>query len=242
MIGARLAELRAAVMLLTRLPAGRLAAFPPLSATVWAFPLVGLIPGGVGGAVLALGLTLGWPPALAATLALAVAALITGALHEDGLADCADALGGRDRAARLAILKDSRIGSFGALALILSVALRVQGYGALGQAGPLAFVLLAVASRAPMAALLAVLPAARADGLGAGAARPGAARVTVALALGTLAALAAGGPALVLAMLLAALAVALAARRALGGQTGDVLGASQQIAEIAALLTLLATR
>ncbi|MFB2532297.1 adenosylcobinamide-GDP ribazoletransferase [Paracoccus sp. p3-h83] len=236
-----LAEVQAALMLLTRLPVGRVAdPFPAMRDTVWAFPLVGLVTGGAMAGAMAAGLALGWPAAIAALIALTLGPILTGALHEDGLADCADAMGGQGRDRRLAILKDSRIGSFGALALILSVGLRVQGYAALGTLAPLAMLALAVASRAPMAVLLALLPPARADGLGAAAARPTPLRVIVAATIGAVGAICIGGPVTLVAIALATLAVAWAARRTLGGQTGDVLGACQQVCEIAGLLALLA--
>lgn len=236
-----LAELQAAILLMTRLPAGRVAApFPALRDCVWALPLAGALVGIGGALVLAGARAAGLPDLMAATLALSVMAVLTGALHEDGLADCADAMGARDPARRHEIMKDSRIGSFGALALILALALRVQGYAALGAAGPGAMIALAMASRAPLAAMLALLPTARADGLGHGAAAPAPARVALALALGAVPALWVGGVAGLLALGGAAALVGLAARRAFGGQSGDVLGAAQQIGEIALLLVLTA--
>lgn len=239
----RLAEVQAALMLMTRLPVGRVAApFPATRDTVWAYPLAGLIVGGAGGVTMAGALGAGLPPGIAVVLAMAATAILTGALHEDGLADCADSMGGWGRDKRLAILKDSRIGTFGALALILSVALRAQGYATLGWQAPALMAALGMASRAPIAAILATLPPARTEGMGAAAARPDPARVAVSLILGAGAALWAGGIGAVLAIAVAATAVALAALRAFGGQTGDALGASQQLGEIAALLVILAAK
>lgn len=240
-LGRRWAEVQAALMLMTRLPVGRVAdPFPPTRDTVWAYPLAGAVVGGVGGLVMAAGLAIGWPPGIAVVLAMAATAILTGALHEDGLADCADSMGGWGRDRRLAILKDSRIGTFGALALILSVALRAQGYMGQGDAAPALMVALGIASRAPIGAILALLPPARTEGMGAEAARPDPIRVMAALLIGVVAALWAGGLPVLIAMGCAATLVALAARRAFGGQTGDALGASQQLAEIAALLVLAA--
>ncbi|MBV2187546.1 MAG: adenosylcobinamide-GDP ribazoletransferase, partial [Rhizobium sp.] len=96
-----------------------------LSRGVRAFPLAGLVIALPAAATLGLMLTLGASPLLAAFAALAVHALVTGALHEDGLSDAADGLGGgRDRAHALEIMKDSRIGSYGAVALIIAYGLR----------------------------------------------------------------------------------------------------------------------
>lgn len=239
MIARRIAEVQAALMLMTRLPVGRVAdPFPPTRDTVWAYPLAGLVVGGAGGLVMAGAMALGLPPGMAVVLAMAATAILTGALHEDGLADCADSMGGWGRDKRLAILKDSRIGTFGALALIGSVALRAQGYAGLGWQAPALMVALGIASRAPIGAILALLPPARTEGMGAEAARPDTVRVVAALLIGLVAALWAGGLTVLLAMAFAAALVALAARRAFGGQTGDALGASQQLSEIAALLVL----
>ena len=233
MIRARLAELQLAVMLLTRVPAGRMAQAPTAAAAAWAFPLAGLLPGLAGAALLASGL----PGPLAAGLAVAAMVALTGALHEDGLADVADGFwGGRERARRLEIMRDSRIGSYGTLALILAIGLRWQ---AAMLAGPLALLVAAVASRVAPVVLMAVLPPARTDGMGHAARAVGAGRLAGAALIGL-------GPLLWLPGGLSALAaaaagvaaLALIARRKIGGQTGDVLGAGQQLAEIALLIAL----
>jgi adenosylcobinamide-GDP ribazoletransferase len=128
------AECAAALQLLTRLPPQWLwAGVPaPLVRSVWAWPLIGGLLGALGGLVDALARWLGLPPALAALWTLASLLLLTGALHEDGLVDAADGIfGGGDPARRLAIMRDSRIGAFGALALILSLGLRASALAAL---------------------------------------------------------------------------------------------------------------
>lgn len=222
-----------------------------LNASARHFPLVGALVGGVGALVLLAALQ-AWPPAIAALLATAATAALTGAFHEDGLADSFDALGGvvsRERA--LAIMKDSRIGSYGALALGLVTALRVAALAALaGQGAALAAAALLfahAAGRGAAVALMAALPyagdaeQAKAKPL-ATAVTPG----TLAVASGWVglvaaAAAAAGAPPQrLLAAALAAAAVALAMRRwlqrRLGGYTGDTLGATEQLAEAAVLL------
>jgi len=246
-----------ALQFLTRLPV-RLDRFEPawLNDCVRHFPLVGMLIGGVG-AVVMWGAVQVWPAWVAALLALAALVALTGGFHEDGLADTFDALGGvvsRDKA--LAIMKDSRIGSYGALALVLSLMLRA--------------VLLAVLAARPMlgavSALLASHAFARAAAVGVmvslpyggdaeqAKAKPLALAVaprnfSIALAWCALLLLVLAGlgvylPRLLLAAL-AAVLVALLMRhwllRRLGGYTGDGLGATEQLAEIAVLLAFTAS-
>lgn len=246
MIRARLAELQLAVMLLTRLPAGRLPEpAPAIGAAVWAFPLAGLGPGLIGAVLLAAALCLGVPAPLAAGLALGAQIVVTGALHEDGLADVADGFwGGRDRARRLEIMRDSTIGSYGAVALILSLGLRWQALAILARAdapllAPLVLLVCAVASRLAPAALMALLPPARADGMGHAARAAPPLRLLLALPPGLLPLLCLPGGAAAAGLAAAAvLALAVLARAKIGGQSGDVLGAAQQLAEITLLLVL----
>lgn len=232
----RLAEAALALGFLTRLPFGRdLSPLPSLAASVWALPLAGLVAAAPGAALLAMA-----PGAVAAILAVAACAWLTGGLHEDGLADFADGMGGRDPARRLEIMRDSRIGAHGALALGLVTALRIAALAALPFAGA-AFLALAMLSRAGMAVLM-TLPPARRDGLGAGAGRPRLAVLATGAAAAVLAAMLLIGPGraglAVPAVALAQAAVALTAARRLGGQTGDVLGAAQQAGEAAGLAAL----
>jgi adenosylcobinamide-GDP ribazoletransferase len=241
------ADIGAALALLTRLPVPldhRRAAARGARAA-WAWPLAGAVVGALAGVLGEVCLALGLPSGIVAAAVLATLALLTGALHEDGLADTADGLwGGSSRAARLDIMRDSRLGSYGALALILAVLARWSGICALegGLIAPL--VAVGAVSRAPMAAALWGLGPARAAGLAAAQGRaPAAAALGAAgLALG-LAVLATGAAGLVLAVAaaLGALAVLALARARIGGQTGDILGASQQLADLAALAMLAAT-
>lgn len=193
---------------------------------------------------------LGAPASVAVLLAVALNAIITGALHEDGLADCCDALGGRTVEARLAILKDSRLGTYGVLALLIGVSLRLACLHALlsqsTALGAAALLSGAVVSRAAAIWIMHALPPARPDGAAASVGRPSRASVLTGSALGVLIggaalALAHGLAGLPMAMALAALATLASlrlARRLLGGQTGDVIGAAQQAAEIAFLMGL----
>lgn len=238
-------RLACAVQFLTRLPAPGADGGDPeaLIRSVRYFPLVGQLVGALAAAVwLAAGRL--WPGTVAALLAVGVSILVTGGLHEDGLADAADGLGGgRDRASRLAIMKDSRLGAYGALALGLVTALRVACLARCAPwAGAAALVCAHGAGRAAAALVMAALPyagdPARAKAAGAARrARWSDALAALALSLWPFLLLrpfAAAG-ALGLAAVGAA-AVALAARRALGGVTGDVLGAAEQAAEAAVLL------
>lgn len=235
-------EFLSAVALLSRIP---VPAHPFRGAQgAWAWPLVGALLGGLAALAGAALSVLGAPAGVAAAGVLATLALATGGLHEDGLADTADGLvGGDSVATRLAIMKDSRIGAHGALALVLVVLAQWSALQGMLQA-PQGWALLIAAcalSRAPMAVIMAAMAPARRGGLSVAAGRPApaiaAAAVALALALGLILA---GGQILwaALAAGLAAGAVALAARARIGGQTGDILGASQQLALVAALAAL----
>jgi adenosylcobinamide-GDP ribazoletransferase len=244
----RLAEVQLAMMLLTRLPAGRMADAPAICAAVWAFPLVGALVGGIGATVLIGAMALGIAPPLAAGLALAASILTTGGLHEDGLADVADGFGGgRDRARKLEIMRDSRIGSYGGLALVLSLGLRWQALAILAAQhpafAPLALITLAMSSRVGLGFALLWLPAARGDGMGKLAAGTSFARAVVGLALTVIALVIFlpwpwGAFWVLAAQMVVQLIFACIALRQIGGQSGDVLGAMQQLAEIAGWLVL----
>lgn len=215
--------------------------------SVWAWPLVGAVLGLISGGSLWLALWLGVTPGVAAALALALLAMLTGALHEDGLSDTADGFfGGWTKQRRLEIMKDSRVGSFGVLAILLVTLARWSALTALLVHGGYlpALVAAGALSRAPMGLMMALLPNARGEGLSHATGRPSvqAAFFGAALAL-AIAILVAGWIALPLG--LAALGVtillSLSALRRIGGQTGDVLGASQQLADLACLTVLSAT-
>ena len=242
-MAARWNEIRLAVMLLTRLPVGRLPEpAPPLPSAAWAYPVAGLV--AALPAVLVFWAAQGLPPLMAALLALAAGSLATGALHEDGLADVADGFGGgttRDR--KLEIMKDSRIGSYGALALLLSLGLRISGLAAAPDAatGMAALIGLGMASRAGLPSIMRILPTARPGGLGASAGGISLPSTVAAMALGLLGALVTGhGLAVLLAMVIVGTGFALTCRRQIGGYTGDTLGATQQITEIAGWIVLAA--
>ncbi|TCP40789.1 adenosylcobinamide-GDP ribazoletransferase [Rhodovulum marinum] len=246
---ARLALL--AVQFLTRLPVPVDPGFTPerMTRAIRYFPLVGL---GLGLALAAVyGLSaLVFPPVVAALLAVAAGVRLTGALHEDGLADLADGLGGgltRERA--LEIMRDSRIGSYGAVTLGLVLALKVAALAGLGGAVAVAALVAAhTLSRLATVVMTGRLAYARAEGkAGFASTGPGRDGMRIALATGALALaglwLAAGSGAAVGAVIAAGIVYLwfeAMLRRRLGGQTGDALGALQQLCETAILLAVLA--
>lgn len=242
-------QLRLVLAFLTRLPVGPRGTVPAgaMGRAAWAFPLAGAVVGLAGGLVFAGAAALGLPPWPAAGLAVGAEILLTGALHEDALSDLADGFGGgADREAKLAIMRDSRAGAYGVTALCLALILRTGALASLAAAGSGAVLGALVAagalSRAAAAVALALLPAARSDGLGAsqGAVPDRVVWLAVVLAL-VLAVLGTGWAAAgaVLGAGLGTAAVMVLAQRQIGGQTGDVLGTVQQAALILALFGLL---
>ena len=240
----RPADIAVVLVLLTRLPIPALpdTAFARQARGTWAFPVAGVVVGGLAAAVAALALALGLGPMLAAGLALAAQVLLTGAMHEDGLADAADGLwGGQTPERRLEIMKDSRIGSYGVLALILGTGLRWAALTAvIGSFGVWVLPALGAVSRAGLPAMMAALPRARPGGVSDSVGQPPQGAAVLAAGLGLVCALPVLGLVPTLAAALAVWRVARLARARIGGQTGDILGAAQQMAELAALLALAA--
>jgi adenosylcobinamide-GDP ribazoletransferase len=239
-----------ATAVLTRLPIGTAApADGTIAAAGWAFPLVGAGIGALAAFAFLAAELLSLGPALAALLAVIVSLVVTGAFHEDGLADTADGfIGGRDREQKLAIMRDSRHGTAGVLALVLSIGLRAAALGTIGEPIHACLALLAAHafSRSVLPTTMRALRPARADGLGAMAGRPSLPMAIVAAAIGIVISLGSLGPATGAAAIVlaggAVLLAALLARRQIGGYTGDVLGAFQQTGEIVMLLVAAAAR
>jgi adenosylcobinamide-GDP ribazoletransferase len=239
-------DLEISVLFSTRLPLVHSSTItgPDVARASWALPIAGALIGLLGAAAYWLAHAVGLPPPAAAALTLAATLAATGCLHEDGLADTADGLGGgATRERKLEIMRDSRIGSYGACALILSLLLRWSALASLAEPAAVAGALIAAhaSARATMPLLICVVPQARADGLAADVGYPPGSSV---IAAGLLAAVALdlglGHMAAVVALLLLVSAVALMAwlcRKQIGGQTGDVLGALEQVGEIIVLLT-----
>lgn len=248
-------DLARAIGFLSRLPAparhfaghdGR------LSRTVRAFPAAGIVIA-LPAALLALLLAfIAAPPLVSAVLIVGLQVFLTGALHEDGLADTADGIGaGHERGRALDIMKDSRSGVYGVVALVLSLMLRVAAIASLIAIMPFvafALCLLGVSafSRAAMVWHWRRLPPARPDGVAVAAGAPEPAAARIALLSGSIIALVlfwiAAGPVGALLTLFFTFAVGWLftsrTRSRLGGHTGDTIGATQQLTEIAALATL----
>jgi adenosylcobinamide-GDP ribazoletransferase len=237
----------------SRLPVPRLPgeadphAMPDFRVVPRALPFAAVIIAAPQAAIIAIAGFAGLPSLVTATLAITVAIVATGAFHEDGLADCADGFwGGATRERRLEIMRDSRVGTFGAAAVCVSIVLRVVALAAVmdslgsGAASSLAIAVAALSRSAGLYPLWR-LPPARMDGASAGVGRPMGSTLLAAVALSAVIAVGAACLAdlpiwrmsfLCLASALAALAVARLARRKIAGQTGDVAGMAQQLAEM----------
>ena len=240
-------DLRLAAGFLTRLVPPPGGVIRPLAQAVRTFPLVGAGLGIGAGLVYILASGSGLPPVLAALATMAALVLATGALHEDGLGDTADGFGGGStKAAKLAIMRDSRFGTYGVTAVAFSLMARVAALATIAEPALVfaALVATGAASRAAMPLIMAFLPMARSDGLGADAGRPSRRDTVIGSVLALVIALfTLDSAAIVVTLLvggLAALAVAALARRQIGGYTGDVLGAAQQISEVAMLFAIVA--
>ncbi|MGH6839223.1 MAG: adenosylcobinamide-GDP ribazoletransferase [Methylocella sp.] len=227
-----------------------LAGFPR---AVRMLPVAGGLVGAFAALVMAVASLLGFPPPLAAPLAISSLVLLGGAMHEDGLADCADGFfGGATRERKLEIMQDSGIGTFGAVALVLSLYLRAASLALIADEslGIAAAVLIGAAALSRTASLmpLALLPAARENGTGFAAGKPERAALAVAACLAVVFAVAPIVAGAYLARSLVGIAAAtgaayasvLLARKHIGGQTGDVAGAAQQLGEVAYYLAFAA--
>jgi len=218
-----------------------------LMSSARAFPVIGVMVGCLSGGALMLAANLDLHPLACAFIGLAVAALATGALHEDGLADFADGLGGgKNKTEKLKVMQDMRIGAFGVLALVFSVAIRAAILGGLPGPGMAAVALIAAAglSRGLLPGVMGLMTPARKSGLAASAGEPDDEGWVTALVLGLLVAFLLigfwGGLTALVGGIIAVAAIGLLAERHIGGVTGDVLGAQQQLAEVAILVAAVA--
>src|SRR5215469_9518570 len=242
-LGLLLTDLRVGVAFYTRIPlAGPPVDGEALARAAWCAPLVGALIGALSGLAYFIAWRLNLPPFVCATLAVGTSLALTGALHEDGLADMADGFGGESRERALAIMRDGRIGVFGACALTIALLLRVGALADLPNPALAVWALIGAhaAARAGLPLFMALVPPARPDGLSASAGAPSGAAVAIALVIGLVALAKALGlrnalVALVL-MLAGGLMIGAMAWRRIGGQTGDVLGAVEQTSECLVLL------
>jgi adenosylcobinamide-GDP ribazoletransferase len=223
------------------------------SRAVRMLPVAGGLVGALAAIAMAAASHFGFPPSLAAPLAICSLVFLGGAMHEDGLADCADGFfGGATRERKLEIMQDSRIGTFGVVALVLSLYLRAASLAlivdkSLALAGAV-LIGAAALSRAASLMPLVLIPPARENGAGFAAGKPERAALAVAACLAVGFALApvvagaylASSLAGITAATGAAYAIVLLARKQIGGQTGDVAGAAQQVSEIAYYLAFAA--
>jgi adenosylcobinamide-GDP ribazoletransferase len=246
-------DLRSSIAFMTRLPAGWFGPArterPDFRRAARVFPVVGGLVGLIGGVILIVAARLGEPLLVAAGLAVAVTMLVTGGLHEDGLADTVDGFGGGNTAARkLEIMDDSRIGAFGAAALVFSILFRVGALATLAAGGAshaaLALVAAEAVSRAASVRLWHHLPAVRLSGLAHDTGTPDQNAMLIALAIAGAIVVITVVPTLGLAAAVVGCLCAAAATygftrlsaQAIGGRTGDTLGACQQIAAVAFLI------
>lgn len=238
----RVAELRglaAAIAFLTRVPVGRLVELDArdIARGGALFPLVGAGIGAVvGGLTQMLAGSLTAP--LAALVGLAAGAVLTGVLHLDGLADTADAFGATTRERALEIMRDHAVGAYGTVALVLDLALKAVALSVLASRhDALRYAVCAGATaRAAPVVLSAALPYARRSGTGNALSGTGPLRVALAVAIAVAFALVLHAPLTLAAGAGVVLVAGLAARRALGGVTGDVLGAAAELTEAVALV------
>jgi len=238
-----LQDMALALVFFTRLPLPRFNfGARTLAQAIWAAPLAGLAVALIAGVVFAVAGMAGLSASVAAALALAASMLATGCLHEDGLSDVADGFGGgKTRERKLDIMRDSRIGAYGAAALVMSVLMRWSALTDLGGTSAVFAGLIAahVGSRAMMPALMHLTPPARSDGLAVGAGSVSQQTAMAAAAIGAVGLLALGLSGALVAAILLALLFSLFRQLCLnqiGGHTGDTAGALQQAAEIAILV------
>lgn len=236
-----LADIMLCIAFYTRLPVQLSGEARNFASAQWAAPVAGLVVGIAGSLVFFFADLAGLPATVAAALVVASTVFTTGALHEDGLSDTADGFGGgKTREKKLEIMRDSRIGTYGAAALLFSVLLRWSALAAF-EAPALACALLAshAASRAMMPLFMRIVPPARADGLSANAGSIPDSSVLAACLIGAAALLLLGFHGAVLSVIALTVLFFLARRLCesqIGGQTGDVLGAVEQVSEIVILL------
>ncbi|HEY2138345.1 MAG TPA: adenosylcobinamide-GDP ribazoletransferase [Xanthobacteraceae bacterium] len=247
-LGPLITDLWVAVAFYTRIPVGL--AGPgdgaALARASWAAPLAGALVGAIGAIAYWIAYRLNLPPLVCATLAIGATLIVTGALHEDGLADTADGFGGgQTRTQTLDIMRDSRIGTYGTCAVGLTLVLRITALADVGDArGPAlvagALIAAHAAARATLPVFMLWVAPARSEGLSAGAGAPSRERAAVAALIGVVLLWVTLGlrNAMIALVPLCAGTVIMAwlSRRKIGGQTGDVLGALEQVGECVVLL------
>jgi adenosylcobinamide-GDP ribazoletransferase len=231
--------------LLTRLPLPHApkSAFERQEESAWAFPIIGLLIGLLTCTVGWIAFGFGLPAQIIAGLMLGASMILTGAMHEDGLADCADGFwGGYDPARRLEIMKDSQIGTYGVLAVVITTGVRWMALTTIISTGFAGVIAAAVLSRGVMPALMTLLDNARKSGLSHSVGRPSQQVALLSFAIASFIAILMIGLSAIGAIMVAvivAFGIARLAKSKIGGQTGDVLGATQLLSETTILLWLI---
>lgn len=216
-----------------------------MAASVWTYPIIGMFIGACSGGILVSFGWLGFPPSICALMAIATSVLLTGAMHEDGLADTADGLGGgRSKSERLKIMKDSQVGAYGVIAVFLVLGIRWAGLFEVAQIANPFWILVSVGaiSRLPMAVFMRVLPTARESGLSKSVGRPPLWSVILCLVLAlviSVSMLGLAGIWLIIGSFMITAPLIFVSWKLIGGQTGDILGACQQVTEAGLVLALL---
>ena len=214
-----------------------------LAAAALGFPLVGLVVGVTGAIIFVIANALGLPQFASALLAVAATALVTGGLHESGLANAVDGLiSAKDRDGMLHVMRESHLDKFGVLALIFIIGLKIAAIEILSPGAAAASLVAAeVAGRSVLPIVLMLVPPARTEGLSFQAGQPSKEDAALTLLLGgALVLLMLGIGVGLLSIIIIAAICALMARITivrLGGHTGDVLGAIEQVTTAAVLLT-----
>ena len=242
-----LSDVRAAIGLLTRLPVrvDSERATARGAAAAWAYPIAGLVVSLIAVIGMTIISAIGLPAGVAALIGVATSTIITGAMHEDGLADTADGLwGGWDPVHRLKIMKDTYIGTYGVIAIVLSLLLRWLLLTELVHLGAGAVVIAAaMLSRAAMVGVMTWLPNARDSGLSRAVGRPARRIVLIAAGIaivGAVGFIGIDGICATIAVVVMAVGCGVIAKAKIGGQTGDILGTVQQMTEISVLICLVA--
>ena len=233
-------------MMLTRLPVPALTRdVPPLKEAMWAFPFIGLIVGAAAAAVGSTAIWLGIPPLVSAILTVAGATFLTGALHEDGLADMADGFGAGGTATNISgIMKDSQIGTYGAVSLVLIIGLRVSLLAELTDSAlglGISFILACMFGRGMAVILCSLFSVSTFALLGQAAASPPSYAIAISCAFWLVPVWFMLGPAGIIAICLGGLAMVWTGREAgakLNGITGDIIGTTILLSETGFLLGL----
>ena len=236
-------DLKIAISLLSRIPLGNetqhLTSRGPNH--LWAFPIVEILIGIICCCLGWIGLLLQLNNFATGFLIVMAAAITTGAMHYDGLADTLDGLwGGWSAPQRLEIMKDSHIGVYGVIGLVISTGLQAALYGQIIQQSIWPIIGIMTISRAVMVPVMGFLENSRSSGLSSEVGKPKLQTIILAMTLGITIAFLSGAWAAIGGSILAAWAVSKIAKNKIGGQTGDILGATQQLSEVSALICVTA--